>query len=40
MMFQKPFRVSAGARSDGWYFVAFGVAWRVRGWRIYRWGEQ
>lgn len=31
----------ADGRHDGWYFIAFGIPYRVRklckGWRMYRW---
>lgn len=26
-------------RFDGWWFLAFGRFFRVRGWRLYRWRD-
>lgn len=40
--FQRPYRVRYKLGNiewinDGWWFMAFGTPFRVRGWRIYRW---
>lgn len=41
--FQRPHRIrvinnrTGEERGDGWYFVAFWRAWRVRGWKLYEW---
>jgi hypothetical protein len=44
LLFQRPYPVNAydGCqwRRDGWWFVAFGYAFRVRGWRIRCWGPE
>lgn len=48
MWFQRPYRVyyyppgdpatmMQRQQRDGWYFIAFGMHFRVRNWRIYLW---